>query len=41
MIRAIFGVHDGLLASSRVPTLARPGQAASWIEVALLMLLGA
>jgi hypothetical protein len=41
MLRAILGVHGGLFASSRVWTLTRPERAVSWLEVALLMLLGA
>jgi hypothetical protein len=40
MIRAILDVHGGLFESSRMPTLARPGQNVSALEVALLLLLG-
>jgi hypothetical protein len=41
MLAGALRVHDGLLTSARVPSLARPGRAISAVEVAVLMLLGA
>src|SRR5262249_25013321 len=41
MLAGVLRVHDGLLTSSRVPSLSRPGRAVSAIEIAVLALLGA
>jgi ABC-type Co2+ transport system permease subunit len=41
MLAGVLRVHEGLLTSGRVPSLARPGRAISAIEIGVLMLLGA
>jgi hypothetical protein len=41
MLAGVLRVHEGLLTSSRMPALSRPGQAVSAIELAVLGLLGA
>ena len=40
MAMGLLGVHDGLLASGRLPALARAGRAISLVEVAALILFG-
>jgi hypothetical protein len=41
MFAGVLRVHDGLLTSSRLPSLSRPGRSVATVEVAVLVFLGA